>query len=104
MAKKSEHDLDNADLDSAPGDAGAASASDDGDTASAHTGTANDDVACLPYEAARDELASIVARLESGQVGLEESMTLWERGEALAKRCETWLDAAEAKLRSDTTD
>lgn len=57
------------------------------------------DVADLSYEAARTELTTIVARLESGQVGLEESMTLWERGEALAKHCESWLDAAEAKLK-----
>ncbi len=61
---------------------------------------ANSDVAAMPYEVARDELASIVGRLESGQVGLEESMTLWERGEALAAHCATWLDAAEAKLNA----
>ena len=59
-------------------------------------------VATLSYEAARDELASIVSRLESGQVELEDSMTLWERGEALAAHCETWLDRAEARL--NTTD
>ena len=41
----------------------------------------------LSYEQARDELTSIVARLETGQVSLEESMTLWERGEALAAHC-----------------
>lgn len=57
-----------------------------------------EDIAALPYEAARDELASIVSRLESGQVGLEESMTLWERGERLAAHCNTWLDAAQARL------
>ena len=60
----------------------------------------NADVADLSYEAARDELTSIVATLESGQVGLEESMTLWARGEVLAARCEGWLDAAEAKLKA----
>ena len=37
----------------------------------------------LSYEQARDELTSIVARLETGQVSLEESMTLWERGLSL---------------------
>ena len=37
----------------------------------------------LTYEQARDELISIVARLEGGQIGLEDSMALWERGEAL---------------------
>jgi exodeoxyribonuclease VII small subunit len=56
------------------------------------------DVADLPYEAARDELIGIVAQLEGGQVGLEESMRLWRRGEALAAHCSTWLDDAEAVL------
>ena len=56
------------------------------------------DIADLSYEQARDELISIVAQLEGGQIGLEESMTLWQRGEALATRCSTWLDGAEAKL------
>ncbi|EAQ00091.1 exodeoxyribonuclease VII small subunit [Janibacter sp. HTCC2649] len=59
---------------------------------------ANADVAEMSYEAARDELVDIVARLENGQVGLEDSMGLWQRGEALAAHCATWLDAAEAKL------
>ena len=56
------------------------------------------DIANLTYEQARDELISIVAQLEGGQVGLESSMTLWQRGEALAAHCGTWLDGAEAKL------
>lgn len=56
-------------------------------------------VTSLSYEQARDDLAGIVARLESGQVGLEESMRLWERGEALADHCATWLDGAEARLK-----
>ena len=56
------------------------------------------DVAELTYEQARDELISIVAQLEGGQVGLETSMALWQRGEALAAHCGTWLDGAEAKL------
>ena len=56
------------------------------------------DVADLSYEQARDELVSIVARLEGGQLGLEESMTLWQRGEALAGHCARWLDGAEAQL------
>ncbi|MBM6405678.1 exodeoxyribonuclease VII small subunit [Phycicoccus sp. CSK15P-2] len=59
---------------------------------------ANADVADLGYEQARDELVDIVARLESGQVGLEESMRLWERGEALAAHCSTWLDRAEERI------
>jgi exodeoxyribonuclease VII small subunit len=56
------------------------------------------DIAELTYEQARDELISIVAQLEGGQIGLESSMTLWQRGEALAAHCGTWLDGAEAKL------
>ena len=56
------------------------------------------DVKELTYEQARDELISIVARLEGGQIGLEDSMLLWQRGEALATHCSTWLDGAEAKL------
>jgi len=60
----------------------------------------NADVAALPYEQARDELTSIVDRLESGQVGLEESMTLWRRGEVLAAHCATWLDQAQALVAS----
>lgn len=55
-------------------------------------------VESLSYEAARDELVTIVSRLESGQLGLEESMTLWERGEALADHCTRWLDGAQARL------
>jgi exodeoxyribonuclease VII small subunit len=58
------------------------------------------DIAELTYEQARDELISIVAQLEGGQIGLESSMTLWQRGEALAAHCGTWLDGAEAKLTS----
>lgn len=56
------------------------------------------DVAGLGYEQARDELVDIVARLENGQAGLEESMRLWERGEVLAAHCGQWLDAAEARV------
>lgn len=50
------------------------------------------------YEAARDELASVVAHLEAGGLTLEESLALWERGEQLAATCQTWLDAARVRL------
>lgn len=56
------------------------------------------DIAELTYEQARDELISVVARLEGGQIGLEESMALWQRGEALAAHCSSWLDGAESQL------
>ena len=59
---------------------------------------ANADVATLSYERAREELVSVVQRLEAGQVPLEEALTLWERGEALAARCQAWLDDARARL------
>jgi exodeoxyribonuclease VII small subunit len=62
-----------------------------------------DDIKDLGYEEARDELITIVARLEGGQLGLEESMALWQRGEALAEHCSTWLDAAAAKLEDQST-
>lgn len=52
----------------------------------------------LSYEQARTELAGIVAALESGEAGLAESMSLWERGEALAAHCQTWLDRARERL------
>ena len=52
----------------------------------------------LSYEAARDELAEVVSKLESGKASLEESLKLWERGEELAMICQDWLDGAKAKL------
>ncbi|MEY4492321.1 MAG: hypothetical protein RL085_732 [Actinomycetota bacterium] len=55
-------------------------------------------VADLSYEAARDELQQVVAQLEAGSVTLEASMTLWERAEALAARCEEQLSGARKKL------
>lgn len=64
----------------------------------------NDDIPDLSYEVAKAELTDIVAQLESGAVGLEQSMTLWQRGEALAQHCEAWLERAESALdRSDDT-
>jgi exodeoxyribonuclease VII small subunit len=50
------------------------------------------------YEVARDELADVVRRLEQGGTTLEESLALWERGEALARTCQSWLDGAKARL------
>lgn len=52
----------------------------------------------LSYEAARAELEDVVRRLETGGLSLEESLALWERGEALAKVCQDWLDGARARL------
>ncbi|MFM6967643.1 MAG: exodeoxyribonuclease VII small subunit [Microbacteriaceae bacterium] len=58
------------------------------------------DVSTLTYEQARDELVQIVASLEKGTASLDESVTLWERGEALAQRCEEWLVGARARLEA----
>lgn len=52
----------------------------------------------LSYEEARDELVRVVQALESGGASLEESLALWERGNALADRCESWLQGAKARL------
>jgi exodeoxyribonuclease VII small subunit len=72
-------------------------------TASAQDSTgaslsSNSDVDDLSYEQARDELVRVVNELEQGSSTLEESLALWERGEALAKRCEEWLLGAKARL------
>ena len=56
------------------------------------------DVSALSYEAARDELMRVVNELEQGSSSLEQSLALWERGEALATRCEEWLIGARARL------
>ncbi len=50
------------------------------------------------YEQARDELAEVVRQLEQGGATLEESLGLWERGEELAKICQSWLDGAKTRL------
>lgn len=52
----------------------------------------------LPYEQARDELIAVVQKLETGGTTLEESLALWERGEALAAICQRWLDGARKRL------
>ena len=56
------------------------------------------DVASLSFEKARDELVRVVAELEQGAPTLEHSLALWERGEALAARCEEWLVGAKRRL------
>ena len=63
----------------------------------------NSDVSALSYEQARDELVRVVSALEQGSTTLEESLALWERGEAAAKRCEEWLLGAKARLDAART-
>ena len=52
----------------------------------------------LSYEEAREELVEVVRTLESGGGTLEESLALWERGEELARICQSWLDGARRRL------
>lgn len=56
------------------------------------------DIEGLSYEQARDELVQVVTELEQGGATLEQSIALWERGEALARRCEEWLIGAKQRL------
>ncbi len=55
-------------------------------------------VDALSFEAALKELEGIVSRLEQGQVDLEDSIALYERGQALKAHCENKLKAAESRL------
>jgi exodeoxyribonuclease VII small subunit len=66
--------------------------------------TPNTDVAKLSFEKALAELEQIVQRLERGDVALEESVTIYERGEVLKRRCEELLRAAEARVEKITLD
>jgi len=56
------------------------------------------DITKLTFEEARDELAGVVANLESGGHSLETSLALWERGELLAAHCQRWLDSARERI------
>ena len=58
------------------------------------------DPATPGYEAARDELAEVVRALEAGGLPLEESLSLWERGEQLAAVCERHLAGARERIES----
>jgi len=63
-----------------------------------------DDVQTLSFEKALAELESIVQRLERGDVPLEESVAIYERGETLKRRCEELLRQAEARVEKITLD
>lgn len=56
------------------------------------------EIAALSFEAAMAELEEVVRKLESGQVALEESIQLYERGAALKAHCDAKLRAAEEKV------
>jgi exodeoxyribonuclease VII small subunit len=57
----------------------------------------------LTYEQAFDQLEAVVEALETGQSSLEESLGLFERGQALARRCAELLDQAELRIQTLTT-
>ncbi|MFI1237950.1 exodeoxyribonuclease VII small subunit [Nocardia salmonicida] len=56
------------------------------------------EVATFGYERARDELINVVKMLEQGGLDLDDSLVLWERGEALATRCEQHLAGAQRRV------
>ena len=60
------------------------------------------DIAALPFEIAMKELEGIVDRLEKGNVPLEESIAIYERGEALKAHCDALLKNAEARIMKIT--
>jgi exodeoxyribonuclease VII small subunit len=64
----------------------------------------NVDIKKMTFETAIAELEGIVKRLEEGKVPLEESVTIYERGESLKKRCEELLKQAEARVEKITLD
>ena len=59
-------------------------------------------IAAMPFEAAMKELETIVDKLERGQVALEESIAIYERGEALKAHCDRLLKSAEARIEKIT--
>jgi exodeoxyribonuclease VII small subunit len=63
---------------------------------------AKPDIATMPFEAALAELEQIVDQLEKGAVALDESIRLYERGEALKKRCDDLLRDAEMRIEKIT--
>lgn len=74
------------------------------DPASAAASAGQSDIESLSYEEAREQLVGVVSKLEAGGTSLEDSLALWERGEALAKRCEEWLEGARKRLAAARKD
>ena len=56
----------------------------------------------MSFEAAMEELETVVTRLETGDVALEDAIKLYERGAQLRAHCEARLKAAEAKVEAIT--
>ena len=61
-------------------------------------GTPSDDTGTLSYEDAVDRLETIIERIESGEIGIEESIDLYEQGTRLLRRCRQILDQAEQRI------
>ncbi|WP_019929354.1 exodeoxyribonuclease VII small subunit [Nocardia sp. BMG111209] len=61
------------------------------------------EIAGFGYERARDELVSVVKMLEQGGMDLDDALALWERGEALANRCEEHLAGARRRVEDALT-
>jgi exodeoxyribonuclease VII small subunit len=70
--------------------------------AQARTGAKHADIKDMTFERALKELETIVGRLERGDVELEESISIYERGEALKEHCDRLLKSAEAKVEKLT--
>ncbi|MFM2279459.1 MAG: exodeoxyribonuclease small subunit [Pseudomonadota bacterium] len=66
--------------------------------------TTKNDVSALTFEQAVAELETIVSSLERGDVALDKSIEIYERGEALKKHCEALLNAAEARIEKIRLD
>jgi exodeoxyribonuclease VII small subunit len=62
------------------------------------------EIETLTFEAALQELETIVARLEAGNLTLDESLALFERGQKLAHRCDTQLNEASLRVEQLTAD
>jgi exodeoxyribonuclease VII small subunit len=70
----------------------------EGGSRGAEVTEAKPDIARMPFEAALAELEAIVDQLEKGAVALDESIRLYERGEALKRRCDELLKNAEMRI------
>lgn len=64
----------------------------------------DNDISQLTFEQALVALEEVVQQLESGNVPLDQSITLYERGEALRKHCQARLDAAQERIEKIVTD
>lgn len=62
------------------------------------------DILAMSFEQALKALEDVVRRLESGEAPLDESITLYERGDALRAHCQARLDAAQARIEAIVAD